>query len=82
MPKRKLGQKGPDGRGDKMQTSLWAGRKVVIFSRWEKGGGRRKTGKNPLTSGHPETKYSGGKLGFSEGEVRPSEQTVYAGHTS
>lgn len=77
MLKRKLGQKGADGRGDKMQTSLQAGRKAVIFSRWEKVG-RRKTGKNPLTS----TKYSGGKLGFSEGEVRPSEQTVYTGHTS
>lgn len=64
-----------------MQTSSRAGRKAVIFSRREKGV-ERKTGKNPLTSGHRETKYSGGKLGFSEGEVRPSEQTVYTGHTS
>lgn len=67
----------------RQDADLFTGRKEGgnLFQVGE-GVGRRKTGKNPLTSGHPETKYSGGKLGFSEAEVRPSEQTVYAGHTS
>lgn len=48
MLKRKLGQKGADGRGNKMQTSLRAGRKAVIFSRWEKGGEEKDQEKEPL----------------------------------
>lgn len=62
-----------------MQNPFEAGRKEVIFSRWEKVG-RRETRKNPFTSGHPETEYSGGKLGFGEGGVSPPGRRVYAGH--
>lgn len=55
------------------RTPLQAESKEVIFSRWQKVG-RRETGKNPLTSGHPEMKYSGGwNLGLVKATLVPQK---------